>query len=267
MAKLSVIVLTLNEEANIGRCLASVRDLADEIIVVDCHSTDRTVDIAREYTERVFVREWPGRVQQTHFAVAQSTGDWILQLDADEEVSPELAESIRATLLDPPPDIHAYGLFRRDIFQGRWLHCCRVRGVRRLIRRAYARMPEQREHPYFDVPEPTVRLRGTLYHYVNQPLPELIPKLMHRAYLVAQDFHDWGRRFHWYHLLFNPWVRFLKMYFLQKGFLDGLPGLIICGIYFCYTFMVYAHLWGLERASRPEAQTNRPGAPGEAIHA
>ena len=119
MPLLSVAIITQDEERNLARTLASVR-FADEVIVVDSGSKDRTVEIAEAHGAKVFVREWPGFAAQKNFAIAQCTGDWVLSLDADEEMSPELAAQIR-TLLPTNPPADAYYLNRRNLFLGRWI--------------------------------------------------------------------------------------------------------------------------------------------------
>ena len=120
MATLSVCVITLNEEDRIGDCLASVA-FADEVLVVDSGSTDRTVAIARERGARVIVRGWPGYVAQKNFALEQATTDWVLCLDADERVSPRLAEQIRRVVAEDPGALAGYRMARKTFYLGRWI--------------------------------------------------------------------------------------------------------------------------------------------------
>ncbi len=117
--RLSVVVITLDEEAHIRRCLESVA-WADEIVVVDAESRDKTVQIAREFTDRVISRPWPGFAGQKNFALAQSTADWIFSLDADEEASPELGGEIAAAIVDPGAG-DGYAVRRRNVFLGQWI--------------------------------------------------------------------------------------------------------------------------------------------------
>ena len=119
MPLLSVAIITCDEERNLARTLASVA-FADEVVVVDSGSTDRTVEIARSFGARVFIREWPGFAQQKNFAIQQCSGDWVLSLDADEELSPELRTQLRLLLpTNPPAD--AYFINRRNLFLNRWI--------------------------------------------------------------------------------------------------------------------------------------------------
>ena len=117
--RLSVVVITLDEEAKLRRCLESVA-WGDEVVVVDAESKDKTVQIAREFTDRVIARPWPGFAAQKNFALEQATGDWVLSLDADEEASPELRAEIAATVTDPRA-CDGYALRRRNVFFGRWI--------------------------------------------------------------------------------------------------------------------------------------------------
>src|SRR5512143_1921914 len=147
MNRLSVITLTLNEAANIGECLESVR-WADEIIVVDSGSTDRTLETARRYTEKIFTIDWPGYGAARNFALSQATGNWALWLDADERVTPELGEEIRDLLAREDIAVAGFAVGRRAYFLGRWIKHCGWYPSRvvRLFRKDRGRFTESRVH-------------------------------------------------------------------------------------------------------------------------
>src|SRR2546422_2116013 len=163
----SALVITLNEERNIADCLASVA-WTDEIVVVDACSTDRTVELGRRFTDRVFVRPWPGYGPQKNFAMAQATADWILIVDADERVSEELREEIQA-LLQKPGSAVAYRISRRNFYYGTW-----IRGAGqypdpqlRLVRRGYGRYNDLPVHEHLEVNGPIGDLHGHLDHHTH----------------------------------------------------------------------------------------------------
>ena len=162
--RLSAVVITLNEEDHLRRCLESVA-WADEIVVVDAESHDKTVQIGREFTDRVIVRPWPGFPAQKNFALEQSTGEWILSLDADEEAAPELRPEITAVIAGSPA-CHGYAVRRQNMFLGRFI---RHGGLYpdwqvRLFRRGLGHFAERAVHESVTVTGPVGRMRGHLVH-------------------------------------------------------------------------------------------------------
>src|SRR5258708_36451591 len=176
-ATLSIAIVALNEEANLGRVLKSVR-WADEIVLVDSGSTDRTCEIAREYGARVIVEAWRGYTGQKNYALELCTKDWVLSLDADEEVSPELADEIRGLLTDPG-SLDGYSMPRKNLFLGRWM---RHGGFYpdpklRLFRHGMAYSTGRDPHDRFEMREAQKKrsprvgsLRGPLIHHPYPPL-------------------------------------------------------------------------------------------------
>ncbi len=244
MARLSVITITLNEERNIGACLESVR-WADEIIIVDSGSTDRTVEIARRYTSTVLQTEWKGYGGTRNYALDHATGDWILWLDADERVTPELSAEIREVLRRDDASIGGYAIARRAYFLGRWIrHCGWYPGrVTRLFRRTAGRFTETRVHEELRVQGNVVESRHDLLHYTDPDLHHYLQKSNRYTSLAAADMKGAGRAFSIPDLLLRPPFTFLKMYILRLGFLDGLPGLVLCVLSASYVFTKYAKLW------------------------
>ncbi|MGA9117632.1 MAG: glycosyltransferase family 2 protein [Bacteroidota bacterium] len=247
MATLTVVTLALNEERNIRDCLASVR-WADQILVVDSGSTDRTREIAAGFTDHVLRLEWKGFGGTKNEALAHACGDWILWMDADERVTPELEAEIRRILEEDPPDICAYDVARRSHFLGRWM---RHGGwypsrVVRLFRRGRGRFTEARVHEGLEVEGGKGSLRSDLLHYTDPDLHHYFRKFNRYTTLAAEELGAGGRRFSLRDLLLRPPFQFVKMYLLRRGFLDGIQGFVLAACSAAYVFVKYAKLWERE---------------------
>lgn len=264
MATLTVITLTLNEEKNIVPCLETVR-WADEILVIDSGSTDATLALARTFTRRVFTITWEGYGAARNFALGQAAGDWILWLDADERVTPELADEIREILRANPEGVNGYEIARRAYFLGRWIrHCGWYPGrVTRLFRKGKGRFNETRVHEHLHVEGRTLQTRHDLLHLTDPDLQHYLYKFNRYTSLAAEDMVAAGRRFSFADLLFRPPFQFVKMYVLRGGFLDGLEGLILSVLSSAYVFTKYAKLW--EKTHRQHSRT-APEAPPSSGH-
>ena len=244
MATLSVITLTLNEERNIVECLKSI-SWADELIVVDSGSTDRTVEIARSFKANVHVIAWQGYGAARNFAVSRSTGEWILWLDADERVTDELAREIKEIMRANDPSIAGYEIARRAFFLGKWIRHCGwyPSRVTRLFRRTAGRFTETRVHEELNVTGVIGRTRHDLIHYTDPDLDHYFVKFNLYTTLAAHDLNAAGSSFRLYDLLVRPPFTFFKMYVLRLGFLDGMRGLILSMVSSAYVFTKYAKLW------------------------
>lgn len=246
-ARLSAVVVTLNEEERLRACLESVA-WADEIVVVDAESHDKTVQIAREFTDRVLVRPWPGFAAQKNFGLEQATGDWLLSLDADEEVSPALREELGA-LLRAPAAVDGYAVPRRNIFLGQWI---RHGGLYpdwqvRLFRSGRGRFVARDVHESVEVEGVVGRLAGHLVHRSYRDLSDFFERAHRYSTLAARDLVRRGRTARARELLVRPVGRFLGMYLVQRGFLDGRKGLLLAALYAYYVFMRTAKVWEVTR--------------------
>ncbi len=252
-ARLSVLVLTLNEERNIVDCLESVR-WADEIVVLDSGSSDRTVDIARRYTDRVIQAEWKGYGQTRNAGLELVTGEWVLWLDADERITAGLAAEIRRLLGATPDSVSAYRIARRAYFLGRWIRHCGWYPSRavRLFRRARGRFTETAVHERLLVDGGIAETTHDILHFTDPDLHHYLTKFNRYTTLAADDLQAGGRRFGLSDVLFRPAFTFLKMYMLRRGFLDGMPGFILCVLSSTYVFVKYAKLWELQRPTLRE---------------
>ena len=248
---LSALVPTYNEEGNLTACLESLA-FADEILVVDSFSTDRTVAIAESLPKtRVLQHEYPGNGPQCNWAMERAAHPWILIVDADERVTPDLAREIRDLLLEDGK-ADAYRLRRENLFLGRPIRHSgwgRDRLVR-LVRKGAVRYPEQRVHAdIFRPGAPT--LRSPLVHYTFRSFGQYLEKLHRYAEWAAQDLFRQNRRSGLFAVAVRPGWRFLRTYVIQGGFLDGLPGLIVCALQSYGVFLKWARLWELRRGAPP----------------
>jgi glycosyltransferase involved in cell wall biosynthesis len=254
MATLSVVTLALNEERNIEACLQSVQ-WADELLVVDSGSTDRTVELARKHTDRVITVPWMGYGPTKNQALGLVSGDWVLWLDADERVTPELAGEIRGVLQSGDQGIAAYAMGRRAYFLGRWI---RHSGwypsrVTRLFRKSAGRFTEQHVHEQLLVDGGVAVLHGDLLHFTDPDLHHYFAKFNRYTTLAAQDLEAAGRRWSPVDLLLRPAFQFIKMYLLRRGFLDGMEGFILAVVSSAYVFVKYAKLRERQRTNNLKA--------------
>jgi glycosyltransferase involved in cell wall biosynthesis len=245
--RLTVAVITLNEAHHLRRCLESVA-WADEVVVVDAESHDKTVQVAREFTDRVIVRPWAGFAAQKNFALEQSAGDWVLSLDADEEAAPELSREIRGLVGDARAH-DGYAMRRQNVFLDRWI---RHGGLYpdwqvRLFRRGRGRFVDRAVHESVAVTGRIGRLAGHLVHRSYEGVSDFVERANRYSSLAAEQAVRDGRRVRAGELALRPLGRFLSMYVLKRGFLDGRRGLILAGLYAYYVFMRSAKVWEVTR--------------------
>jgi glycosyltransferase involved in cell wall biosynthesis len=240
---LSVALITLNEESNLPRCLESVRELASEIVVIDSGSTDRTAEVAARFHAHFESLPWRGYVAQKNAALERCTQPWVLCLDADEAVSPELASAIRGALANG--QLPERGLFanRLNFYCGDWIHHAWYPEWRlRLARRESAQWVGLDLHERLEVKGPTRRLGGDLWHYPFNSFRDHFQKAIKYAGLAADSYARNGRPFRWYQALFSPWLAFLKVLILKGGWRDGWRGWAIAGARWLEVFAKYCFL-------------------------
>ncbi|MDR2502919.1 MAG: glycosyltransferase family 2 protein [Deltaproteobacteria bacterium] len=254
--KLSVAVMSFNEEANIRRALESVLPVADEIVLVDSFSTDKTVVIAEELGARVFREEWKGYIDQTNSCLEKCRGEWVLCLDCDEEVSPELLDSVRRVLELPAPAA-GYLLNRRSFYLGRLLkYAWQPDHKLRLARRACGLHCEgNNPHPVLKVNGRVERCAGDLLHYSYKDFGAHMAQTQNFARQIAATHYKNGRRSGWFSLLFKPPFAFFRSYILRRAFMDGVPGLLAAVSSAVYSYMKYAFLWEMHGRNRPGAKS------------
>jgi glycosyltransferase involved in cell wall biosynthesis len=247
--KVSVYVIAYNDEPNMRACLESVAGWGDELIVVDSHSTDRTAAISLEFTDKVHQLDFHGFGQLRNEAVALTTHEWVFSLDSDERMTHELKEEIRL-VLDRGPGADAYFVPRKNYFLGRWIkHCGWYPDYRQpqLFRKDRFRYREELVHESFDCDGPVGFLQSPALQYPFRDIDHYVTKQDRYSDLMARRMAEQGRRFSSHQLITHPLGACLKMYVQRAGFLDGMPGLILSGLYGYYTFMKYAKFWELAK--------------------
>ena len=244
---LSVCIITGNEEENIGRCLRSV-DFADEIVVVDSFSTDRTVELVRAFTDRVFQHRWVGYIGQKAIARNLARGEWVLFVDADEAVSGALRDEILATLREGVPDEVAGFDFPRQVWylhrwirHGDWYPDTKLR----LFRKERGRCCGTEPHERIDVDGEVRHLHSPLLHYTYDDIADQLSTVnrfssisSRNEKLLSKSAADLLWR-----MLLHPPFRFFRCYFMRRGFLDGMAGLVIASTIAFGTFIKYAKAW------------------------
>ena len=253
---LSIVIIAHNEEANIGRTLASVQPLvADgnaEIIVVDSVSTDRTVEIAKSFGAKVFIEDWKGYAAQKNSAIDKATGDWILSLDADEEVEPDLVKEISIAISEQKR-LTGYWMARKNFFLGRWIKRGGFWPDRklRLFRRGAGRFEDRTVHEDIQLQGATAKLHGALLHHSYLTLPDYIDHMNRYSSLGAEMAVAKGQRnFSLFNIVVRPWATFIYNYFLRLGFLDGREGLLLHLYHAVYVSWKYAKAWEQSRNNK-----------------
>lgn len=243
---LSLIVITRDAAHEIAGCLASA-PFAAEAIVVDSGSRDDTVGIAQRLGARVIAHAWEGYGPQKNFAVGEAAHDWVLCVDADERISPELAATILALFASGPPAVAAFAVPRRNRFLGRWL--AHGEGYPdwnvRLFDRRRAHWSADPVHEKVVAQGPVERLRGDLLHYSAESLDAYVAKQNRYTTLQAQALHAAGERASGLRLAFSPLTRFFRFYVVKLGFLDGTAGFAHIAIGAFASFLKYAKLRAL----------------------
>jgi glycosyltransferase involved in cell wall biosynthesis len=248
--QLTVTVITYNEAPHIEDALKSV-SWADEIVVVDSGSTDGTAELAAKHASRVVTRPWEGYSSQKNFAASLATNDWVLSMDADERVTPPLAQEVRA-LLNRGPELTGYRIARVSWYLGRWIRSTDwfPDYQLRLYDRRGGRWNKMRIHESFtlDSGHPG-RLRGEMQHFAYRDISHHLSKIHAYTTLVAEQWLADGRRTNALEVAVHPPAAFLRNYVLKLGFKDGAPGLVVSGLNSYYVFLKLAKLWELQRSN------------------
>jgi glycosyltransferase involved in cell wall biosynthesis len=248
--RITATIICKNEEKHIRACLESV-SWCDEIVVVDSGSTDRTVEIARQFTPKVLHHDWPGFVDQVNFALTQATGDWVLCIDADERCSPGLQEAI-GRVLPESDSVGGYQVRRHTWYLGRWIN----HGgwypdwKTRVVMRAGAKCVGHGPH-YRIVPEGPVRkLDADLLHYTYDTFKDQIQTIDKYSDIFSMEMERDGKRFRLFRALLHPWGKFVGCYFWKLGFLDGWAGFVIA---IASAFHVFARYVKLRERTEPRS--------------
>ncbi len=241
--EISVVLITHNEEKRLEPALKSVEGAGSEIIVVDSYSSDGTVKIAKKYTNRVFERKWINFSDQKNFGSSKASYPWILSLDADERLSPELRNEI-LLLKEGEPECSAFSMPRQVFYLGKWIRHSGWYPDRkiRLFRKDKARWEGEYVHEKLVVDGKTEKLKGSIHHFTYRNISEHLTRINKFSELGAQDLYSRKKKCRCYHLVFLPFFRFIKSYFWKAGFLDGWQGFVISVLHGYAIFIRYAKL-------------------------
>jgi len=242
--KISAVVVCYNEEDNIERCLKSLL-WADEIVVVDSFSTDRTVELCKKYTKRLYQREWPGFIQQKSYAVSLAQYEWVFSLDSDEVVTEKLRDEILTRLSADKDEVNGYHIKRHSFYLGRWInHGGWYPDYKlRLFKKSEVVCGGENPHDKYFVNGKTARLNGEIEHYTYRNISDQLSTIDGFSEISADGLYRKGSRFTLVRMFFKPPVKFVETYVYKLGFLDGLAGLIISVLTSYYIFVKYAKLW------------------------
>jgi glycosyltransferase involved in cell wall biosynthesis len=248
MKKISVAIITKNEEVNIRECLESVK-WADEIVVVDNGSTDQTRQICQEFQARVYPEEWKGFPRQKNSAIEKTRNEWVLSLDADERVTPELRQEIESTL-ENDPAVDGYYIARKNYFLGRWIkHCGWYPDHNlRLFRKSRGGFLGRAVHERVEIHGKVGYLKNPMEHRTYRSLSDFLERLDRYSGLAAQEMFQGEERCRFTDLFFRPPFTFLQMYFIRLGFLEGYLGFLLSVLYSFYTFAKYSKLKELQES-------------------
>ena len=250
--KISAVVIVYNDAPYIRACLESL-SWADELIVVDSHSTDGTTAICHEFTDNVFHHEFSGFGRLRNEAIAHASHDWIFSLDSDERARREIVREMGA-ILGGTHDADAYFVPRRNYFLGRWVkHCGWYPDYRQpqFFKKSAMRYREDLVHETYELDGKIGYLREHVDQYPFRDIDHYLSKMDRYSTLMAEQMVMQGRYFRSHQLLTHPLFTFFKMYILRQGFLDGKPGLILSWLYAYYTFVKYAKFWELTKSPPP----------------
>ncbi len=248
-SKLSVVVSAYNEQQSLGRCLSSVSHLADEIIVVDNESSDSTVEIAKKFTDKIYSQKNILMLNTNkNYGFDKATGDWILNLDADEEIPKELSKEIQAVVRSNPRE-NGYWIKRKNIIFGRWI----THGLWwpdkqvRLFRRGKGKFACVHIHEYAIVDGQVGELENPYLHYNYETVHQYLTKIDRASTSEAISLKDMDHQLVWYDAIRFPLSDFLKIYFAQGGYKDGLHGLVLALFQAFYSFTVFAKYWEMHK--------------------
>jgi len=241
--KISVVIITYNEERRLEAALKSVSDVAAEIIVVDRFSNDETVKIAKKYTDRIFYRKWTNFADQKNIGNSKATYPWILSLDADERLSPELRDEI-LQIKEEEPECSGFSMPRQVFYLGKWIRHSGWYPDRkiRLFSKDKARWEGEYVHEKLVIEGKIQKLKGVIHHFTYRDIRDHLERINIFSDLGAQKLYAQNKKCRWYHLTFLPFFRFTKYFFLKAGFLDGFAGFVVSVLHGYAVFTRYAKL-------------------------
>lgn len=247
--KISAIIIAGNEEKNIRDCLESVK-WCDEIILVDSESIDKTVEIAKEYTDKIFIKKWEGFADQKKYLLEKAANEWVLSLDADERVSDELREEVENLLINET-QYDGYKIPRESYFLNKKIkHCGWYPDYQlRLFQKSKTQVTERKVHEGFIVDGKVGTLKNNLIHFTHQNIAETISKINSYSTLEAEEKFD-KKKVKPLQILTHPIAAFLNHFFSRKGYKEGVHGLMISLIHAMTNMLTYMKLWEMQNNNK-----------------
>lgn len=249
--KISAIIIAGNEEKNIRPCLESV-NWCDEIILVDSESSDKTVEIAKEFTDKIFIKKWNGFAVQKRFSLEKASNEWVLSIDADERVSDDLRIDIEK-LLSEEPNADGYKIPRENYFLNKAIKSCGWYPdyQLRLFRKSKTKVTERKVHEGFIVDGKVEKLNGVLIHLTHQSISETISKINHYSTLEAEEKVN-QKHAKPLQILTHPIAAFLNHFISRRGYKDGVHGLMISLIHAMTNMLTYMKLWEMQNVKKDD---------------
>jgi glycosyltransferase involved in cell wall biosynthesis len=241
MKRISAIVITKNEEANISDCLNSI-SWVDEIILIDAESTDKTIEIAQKFTSKIFNHPWEGFAKQKEFALSKVSNEWILSIDADERISPLLKDEI---INLQENEIAGYYLRRENYLLKKHIKSCGwdTDYQLRLVRKSKTSLTDRLVHEGFSVDGKTERLQNRLIHYTFTSIEKTMNKINHYSSLRSEELFKKKKKVSGFQIIAHGTAGFIKFFILLRGYTDGIHGLVISLLHSITTFLVYMKVW------------------------
>jgi len=241
MAKISACVISFNEEKKIEDCLKSLKNIVDEIIVVDSNSTDNTVNIAKKYTDKIILQDFLGYIEQKNFALEQASNDWVLSLDCDERLSTELQNTI-SDLKDTIDEADAYQMPRKTFYIYRWLNHCWYPDLKtRLFNKNTAHWGGTNPHDHIITSGNNIKkLSGDIYHYSFDSISDHLKTIESFTEIGASELVRKNKTVTIFSPLTHASWTFIKLYILKRGFLDGFAGLLVSVLSYMHVFIKYS---------------------------
>lgn len=259
MKTVSAIIITYNEEKNLRRCLRSLT-WVDEIIVVDAFSTDQTLAIANEFDAHMYQNAWPGFVGQKNFALRKATGDWIVSLDADEELEPHLIEEIQKGIRTADDKVEGFMMRQKCFYLGKWI----IHGEwypdwkLRVFRREKAVCVGENIHESFVVSGKIQQIDGHILHYSFEGIRDHVHRMNRYSTIIAQNLYRKGEQFSFLKMIYAPLKRGFQNYVLRGGFRAGIRGFIINLLIMYYVFLQHAKLLQYHLEKNLSAKPGKP---------
>lgn len=262
MLEISAVIITLNEERRLARALDSLSaapSVIDEVLIVDCGSTDRTREIAARHGARLLSHPWEGYARQKNYAASHAKYPWILSIDADEALTPPLAAELDQLKREGPGEAAGFLMPRAACYQGRWIrHSGWYPDFKlRLYDRRRGRWVGDYVHEHVEVDGPVKKLGGDLQHFTCDSFEEHLRSLDRYTTLAARESLERGEGWVLPKMLAGPPWKFVETYLFRQGFRDGFPGLVIAGMASFYVFLKYAKLWQMRKESGAGSQKSK----------